>query len=110
MRKQEELEERIRVAMDHAAPNVLDRILSSCEEQKGNVIPMTTGKKNWKKQIVSFVSAAAAVCILFTAAMIWQPWNQGSQAVDSIVTLDVNPSVSLDVDENEKVVAVNSLN
>ena len=52
MRKQEELEERIRVAMDHAAPNVLDRILSSCEEQKGNVIPMTTGKKNWKKQIV----------------------------------------------------------
>lgn len=110
MRKQEELEERIRVAMDHAAPNVLDRILSSCEEQKGNVIPMTTGKKNWKKQIVSFVSAAAAVCILFTAAMVWQPWNQGAQAVDSIVTLDVNPSVSLDVDENEKVVAVNALN
>ena len=69
MRKQEELEERIRVAIDHAAPNVLDRILSSCEEQKGNVIPMTTGKKNWKKQIVSFVSAAAAVCILFTAAL-----------------------------------------
>lgn len=110
MRKQEELEERIRVAMDHAAPNVLDRILSSCEEQKGNVIPMTTGKKNWKKQIVSFVSAAAAVCILFTAAMVWQPWNHGAQAVDSIVTLDVNPSVSLDVDENEKVVAVNALN
>lgn len=115
-------DEKIRTAYDHATPDVLDRILSACEEQKGNVIPMTAGKHN-KKRTVSIVSAAAAVCILFSAAMIWQPWNVGTVQpenvqpgvtqtgdVDSIITLDVNPSISIDIDQEETVVAVQALN
>ncbi len=116
------LDDKIRTAFEHATPDVLDHILSSCEEQKGNVIPMTAGKHN-KKRTVSIVSAAAAVCILFSAAMIWQPWNVGTVQpenvqpgvtqtgeVDSIITLDVNPSISIDIDQNETVVAVQALN
>lgn len=110
-------DDKIRTAYDHATPDVLDRILSACEEQKGNVIPMTAGKHN-KKRTVSIVSAAAAVCILFSAAMIWQPWNVGTVQpgvtqtgeVDSIITLDVNPSISIDIDQNETVMAVQALN
>ena len=30
-------DEKIRTAYDHATPDVLDRILSACEEQKGNL-------------------------------------------------------------------------
>lgn len=110
-------DDKIRTAYDHATPDVLDRILSACEKQKGNVIPMTAGKHN-KKRTVSIVSAAAAVCILFSAAMIWQPWNVGTVQpgvtqtgeVDSIITLDVNPSISIDIDQNETVMAVQALN
>ncbi len=76
-------DEKIRTAYDHATPDVLDRILSACEEQKGNVIPMTAGKHN-KKRTVSIVSAAAAVCILFSAAMIWQPWNVGTVQPENV--------------------------
>ena len=110
-------DDKIRTAYDHATPDALDRILSACEKQKGNVIPMTAGKHN-KKRTVSIVSAAAAVCILFSAAMIWQPWNVGTVQpgvtqtgeVDSIITLDVNPSISIDIDQNETVMAVQALN
>ncbi|MCD8240717.1 MAG: hypothetical protein LUB58_04960, partial [Oscillospiraceae bacterium] len=40
--KDQELERRIRTAMEHAAPDRLDSILSSCDEQKGEYTNMTT--------------------------------------------------------------------
>ena len=38
----DELNEKIRQACTHAAPDVLDAVLSDCNEQKGRVILMTT--------------------------------------------------------------------
>ena len=45
----DELNEKIRQACTHAAPDVLDAVLSDCNEQKGRVILMTTEnkKKTW---------------------------------------------------------------
>ena len=43
--REQELEQRLRTAMDHAAPDALDRILASCEAQKGIVIPMEQARK-----------------------------------------------------------------
>ena len=43
--REQEIEQRLRTAMGHAAPDPLDRILASCTEQKGTVIPMTEFKK-----------------------------------------------------------------
>ena len=40
--REQELEQRLRTAADHAAPEPLERILSSCGTQKGTVIPMNT--------------------------------------------------------------------
>ena len=45
----DELNEKIRQACTHAAPDVLDAVLSDCNEQKGRVILMTT--ENKKKKI-----------------------------------------------------------
>ena len=36
-----ELERRLRTALDHAAPNDLEGVLSRCETGKGTVIDMT---------------------------------------------------------------------
>lgn len=39
------MEQRLRTAVEHAAPDNLERILASCT-QKGTVIPMTPPKRN----------------------------------------------------------------
>ena len=65
----QELEQRLRTALEHAAPDHLEALLSRCEPRRGNVIPMA-----------------------------------------SVISLDVNPSVELDVNRQEKVVSAVPLN
>ncbi len=101
-----ELEGRVRSAMEHAAPDKLDAILSFCDEQKGTVIPMTSKKKN--RWAVPLAAAAALVLLCGGAAGI-QTW-QAARTVDSVVMLDVNPSLSISVNAREKVLSVDPLN
>ena len=100
------MEQRLRTAVEHAAPDNLERILASCTEQKGTVIPMTPPKK--KRRWIPAAMAAALVieCGLSFATLRWR----SDHAVDSIVTLDVNPSISLDVNARERVLSVTPLN
>ena len=45
-----ELERRLRTALDHAAPNDLEGVLSRCETGKGTVIDMTNAVETKKKK------------------------------------------------------------
>ncbi|MDY2629547.1 MAG: PepSY domain-containing protein [Lachnospiraceae bacterium] len=113
-----DLEQKIRTAVEHAAPDQLDSILSSCDEQKG-AINMTdnnkrTNRKNnhvksRRKSVFSAMAAVAAVCLLFVISF---PTIRGTffSPDYSVVMLDVNPSLSMNVDENEKVLSVEALN
>lgn len=104
--REQEIEQRLRTAMDHAAPDPLDRILASCTEQKGTVIPMTEFKKPRRRWAPLAVAAAlAVVCCAFGLTS----WRSAS-AVASVVSLDVNPSIQLQVNKNEKVLAADALN
>lgn len=104
--REQEIEQRLRTAMDHAAPDPLDRILASCTEQKGTVIPMTefkTPRRRWAPLAVA--AALAVVCCAFGLTS----WRSAS-AVASVVSLDVNPSIQLQVNKNEKVLSADALN
>ena len=104
--REQEIELRLRTAMDHAAPDPLDRILASCTEQKGTVIPMTEFKKPRRRWAPLAVAAAlAVVCCAFGLTS----WRSAS-AVASVVSLDVNPSIQLQVNKNEKVLSADALN
>ncbi len=104
--REQEIEQRLRTAMDHAAPDPLDRILASCTEQKGTVIPMTEFKKPRRRWAPLAVAAAlAVVCCAFGLTS----WRSAS-AVASVVSLDVNPSIQLQVNKNEKVLSADALN
>ncbi|HCX79246.1 MAG TPA: cell wall protein, partial [Firmicutes bacterium] len=48
--KNARIELKLKTAVEHSVPDVLDNILSQCEEQKGVVIPMPQAKKKnkWK--------------------------------------------------------------
>lgn len=100
------MEQRLRTAVEHAAPDNLERILASCTEKKGTVIPMTPPKKKRRWIPAAMAAALVIVCGLSFGAHRWQ----SDHTVDSIVTLDVNPSVSLDVNARERVLSVTPLN
>lgn len=107
-----ELERRLEQALSHAAPNDLEGILARCETQKGIVIPMT--EKNSSKQNTSkkrWISLAVAACLALAVVGGGAGYYyQTNNAVTSVVSLDVNPSVELKVNKNEKVISATPQN
>lgn len=126
-----ELEQRIRTAVEHAAPDRFDSVLSSCGQQRkltsvpvcqehagdqkeGAVIKMSENKKKNPKpksarRGFAAIAAMAAVFVLCFGGYNLFRWNMTPQA-DSVVMLDVNPSLSLNVDAREKVLSAEALN
>lgn len=102
----EEIHKRIQQAATHAAPDQLDAILSACEEQKGTVISM---KNNPKRRWIAPLSAAAALAIVAGSIFGISRFQQAS-AADSVVTLDINPSIVLSVNGKETVTTATPLN
>lgn len=106
-----ELEARLRAALDHAAPNDLEGVLSRCGTGKGTVIDMTSAVET-KKKTRRWAPLAAAACL----ALVLVGGGGGyyyysvNNAVASLVSLDVNPSIQLEVNKNEKVLSATPMN
>ncbi|NLC84789.1 MAG: hypothetical protein GX749_06925 [Ruminococcaceae bacterium] len=103
-----EINQKIKNAVDHAVPDVLDSILSDSDKARGKVIEMNPNKRNSKRWLRS--AAAAAAVFIFVIAGVASYSIYGARAVDSVISFDVNPSLELKVNRNEKVLAVNPLN
>ena len=103
-----ELNEKLRQAYEHAAPDVLDAVLSDCNEQKGRVVSMTTEKKK-KTWLRPLIAAAACLCLLLGGGFGLKSYRV-NHMVDATVSLDVNPSVELQVNQKERVLNVKALN
>lgn len=103
---EQQIEQRIRTAMDHAAPDCLDQILASCTNAERNAVlsfPVKRKKRRWAP-----LAAAAALTVLCCGAGFLR-W-MGLNTVDSVVTLDVNPSLAMEVSARETVLDVTALN
>ena len=101
----EKMEQRLAAAVEKTAPDDVNGVLSRCEEGKGTVIPMTT-KKTTKRRWTSLIAACLAVMLLGGGGLFYQRAN----AVASVVSLDVNPSIELKVNRSEKVLVCTPLN
>ena len=101
----EKMEQRLAAAVEKTAPNDVNGVLSRCEERKGTVIPMTT-KKTIKRKWTTLVAACLTVMLLGGGGLFYQQAN----AVASVVSLDVNPSIELKVNRSEKVLVCTPLN
>lgn len=99
-----ELELRLEKAFSAAAPNDVEGVLSRCEARKGIVIPMKkrTGGKMWK--------SLAAACLALVLVGGGGAYYYQANAVASVVSLDVNPSIELTVNRNEKVLSATPTN
>ena len=106
--KREQMEEKVNRAFAHAAPDIRDAVLADCNKQKGTILPMEETKQT-KSGMKKWIAAAAALVLLaaggLTAARLY-----GANAVESTVSLDVNPSIEIQVNQKEEVLAVNAKN
>ena len=110
MIKKREIEQRLSSAVRRETPDVLEHVLKECrregpEEEK--VVEMKAVRKRSKGLWVSLCAAAAAVVLIAGGSVFAYRRAAG---VDSIVQLDVNPSVELKVNKAETVLAVRALN
>ena len=101
----EKMERQLAAALEKTAPDDMSGVLSRCEARKGTVIPMTT-KKTANRKWTTLVAACLAVMLLGGGGLFYQRAN----AVASVVSLDVNPSIELKVNRSEKVLACAPLN
>ena len=98
----ERMEQRLASAVEKTAPDDVNGVLSRCEMRKGTVINMPNTKTATKKWIMA--AAACLAVILVGAAVLLQQAN----AVATVVSLDVNPSIELK--SSEKVLSCTPLN
>ena len=101
----DKMEQRLAAALEKTVPDDVSGVLSRCEARKGTVINMET-KKTTKRRWTSLIAACLAVMLLGGGGLFYQQAN----AVASVVSLDVNPSIELKVNRSEKVLVCTPLN
>lgn len=105
------INEKIRTAVRHSVPDVLDSVLANLDKQKGDGNPMhttqvtLTKKRSWMKPYGMIAAMFAMLVVGFASYNFYE-----QRAVDSVISLDVNPSIEMKVNNNEKVLAVQPLN
>ena len=107
----EKIEKRIRCLAEHTAPDQLSGILEACEARKGNVITMNEVKNKKKKNRYLPIAVAAALLLVCLGGYIGFSYGRGAElGAASVITLDVNPSLNIVMDKNDKVLEVQPLN
>lgn len=103
-----ETEEKIRRAYDRATPDVWDSVLADCKGQKGRalVVEATVRRKTGAMRLVGL---AACLCLVVCAVVAFQGYR-AAHAVYATVSLDVNPSIEIQVDREGHVLGVSPLN
>ena len=101
----EQMERRLALAVEKTAPDDVNGVLSRCEERKGTERLMTE-KKTAMRRWTTLVAACLALMLLGGGGLFYQQAN----AVASVVSLDVNPSIELRVNRDEKVLSCTPLN
>ena len=101
------LKKDLRQAYERATPDLWDAVLSDCKQQKGNVIMMTTKQKtSWIKR---YAGLAACLCLIIGIVFSFFSYR-ANNTVDTTVSLDVNPSIEIEVNKKERVLRVIPLN
>ena len=111
--------------MVEAVKNKFDRSLSSSFSQMlpddmydriaQNIVPAqerteVISMEKAKKTRVKWISVAAAACVLLIAGVFSGVYYANNMAVDSVVNIDVNPSVEISTNKHDRVVKVTAIN
>lgn len=101
------IEYKVAGAFQNAVPDILDSILSDSSEEKGTITMAESKRSGGFTKRLATVAAALALIIVGAFGVVYYNANY---AVSSTVSLDVNPSVEITVNDKERVLNVNALN
>ncbi len=100
-------------ALEHAVPDVKNEILRRCEEEhfsEDSVVPMDFCSRPRRRYYWQSYVAAAVILILLINMGIGLGRDRAQKRVETIIGLDVNPSIELHVNGQDRVVAVLAVN
>lgn len=101
------IQEKVKKVFTADVPDVYASVLSDVKNQKGQVRTMKSKSTSRKTGLI----AAMAVCLVAVFALVLGITMFGGDGkASAIVSLDVNPSVQIEVDENGKVIKVQAIN
>lgn len=103
--EQDEIESHLRSAMDALTPNVLDKIDLSTPQEI--YVKPSRRVRMYRRMRTVAMAAAACLCVAVLGGGVSFYQNH---RVDSVIGIDVNPSIELSVNRNEKVLQANPLN
>lgn len=110
MRKKD-IEKNIYNVISNSTPDVIADVIAKCEKKKGFYRKVNIVKeKKYNKILMPRLVGALAVMILCVGGVFGFNQYNKFYKVDSVIDFDVNPSIELNVNENEKVISVNALN
>lgn len=102
----QELERKLHTALEHTAPDDVEAVLARLGPQNGKIIPIPTPRR--RKHILPWL--AAACLVLAIGGSVFGMRYRQANTVASVVSLDVNPCVRLEVNQAEKVLSVTPVN
>ena len=101
------IQEKVKKVFTADVPDVYASVLSDVKNQKGQVRTMKRKSTSRKTGLI----AAMAVCLVAVFALVLGITMFGGESkASAIVSLDVNPSVQIEVDENGKVIKALAMN
>ncbi|MBE5950647.1 MAG: hypothetical protein E7260_03515 [Lachnospiraceae bacterium] len=105
----QEVETKVAQAFEGIVPDMQEKILDRCYEQKGTVIPLpqnTETKYRKLKTYAAYAAGIAAGLMLMIGGLSGLKMYRANYIVDSTVSLDVNPSVEIKVNQKAVVLEV----
>lgn len=107
-----QVEQKLKKAVTHATPDVKDAILEKCKNTNVKYIPISSGKKKrskYRRAVFSrVVMAAAAILLLVNIGIFGLRGNE--KQIYTTIDIDVNPSIELNINSNDRVVSVIAVN
>lgn len=101
-------------ALDHAVPDVKDEILRRCAEEhfsEDRIVPMDFDSRPRRRRVHwQSYTAVAAIVLLVINIGVGLVRDRAQNRVETIISLDVNPSIELSVNAQDRVVAVTAIN
>ena len=111
----EQIEVHLKSAVDALTPDIFDRLDLSVPQENGK--PEAEKKEPEKRETFLFLhqmrgaalGAAASLCLLITGGGVWY-YQYENRQIDSVIGIDVNPSVELSINRRERVLKAEALN
>ena len=108
-----EIEQRIKQSVEACTPDVLDKIMSSCTSQSAPAEEPTPISSHRRWSFPRMAAIAAILVVIVAASFVFGRMSgapAGQTSVASVVSLDVNPSIALNLDADAIVLEAAALN